>query len=485
MVFSTKVAAIEFEGDTVRVVVVKVGGGLPVILEMYETAAEYKEPDKRFEALAAAVDAAVVQVRTRPAAFVLCATTMYSVVRTLKIPFRGRRRVATAVPFELEPYLAFPIEDLLVDFTITGERSGETDVLAVGSRREMLDEQLAILAAAGVEAEAVGLDAAGLTALWLAGRKGLKGFNAILHVREQSAILAITNNKTLVYFRHIPRSAEQIRENPSCVVREIQNTLRGFLAERREEEAFHELFVTGIEFEEEARTSLSTALNVRVTDEVLLTRLKGHEAAMDEEGYVAADNVWEAAIGVAMGASGGPSAFDFKRFERDWRIAARGVTTHLMFSACLALLALVGWAYFCFQGTARNRIYAAELRQQIDSVNNEVAALQEQGLKDVPAPIMQLYRDPALVDLLMEFSEKMPNDQIFITEMRINSPGMGKTWLTVKGEANDVAALNTALEKLRQSERMRIEREPAVRIEDKATFEINIQRIDEVVANEQ
>lgn len=485
MVFSTKVAAIEFEGDTVRVVVVKVGRGLPAILELYETAAEYDGPEKRFEALVAAVDAAVARVRTRPAAFVLCATTMYSMVRTLKIPFRGRRRVATAVPFELEPYLAFPIEDLLVDFTITGERSGETNVLAVGSRREMLDEQMAILSAAGVEAEAVGLDAAGLTALWLAGRKGLKGGHAILHVREHSAILAITKNKTLVYFRHIPRSGDQIRENPVCVAREIQNTLRGFQAERREEQEFQELFVTGIEFDEAARTQLATALNLRISDEVLLTRLKGHEAAMDEEGYVAADNVWEAAIGVALGASGGPSAFDFKRFERDWRVAARGVTTHVMFSACLALLALVGWAYYCFQGTAKNRIYGDELRQQIEVVNGEAAALRDEGLKDVPNQIMQLYRDPTLIDVLSEISEKMPNDQIAILEMRINAPGTGRTWMTLKGEANDVGVLNTALGKLRQSERLRIEREPSVRIEDKATFEINIQRLEEVVVNEQ
>ena len=485
MVFSSKVAAIEFEGDTVRVVVVKVGSGLPAILELYETAAEYSEPDKRFEALVTAVDAAVSQLRARPAAFVLCASTMYSVVRTLKIPFRGRRRVAAAVPFELEPYLAFPIEDLLVDFTITGERSGETDVLAVGSRREMLDEQMAILAAAGVDAEAVGLDAAGLTALWLAGRKGLKGLNAILHVREHSAILAITNNKTLVYFRHIPRNGDQIRENPLCVSREIQNTLRGFLADHREDRDFSQLYVTGLEFDEEGRIRLAETLNLRIDDEVLLTRLKGHEAAMDEEGFVASDNAWEAAIGVALGASGGPSAFDFKRFERDWRLAARGITTHVMFSACLALLAVVGWAYYCFQGTAKNRAYVSELETRIETVQQDVAALQEQGLKDVPAPIMQLYSDPSLLDLLVEISDKMPGDKITITEMRINTPGAGKTWITLKGEATEVGPLNEAFERLRQSEHLRIEREPAVRIEDKAAFEVNIQRVGEATTDEQ
>lgn len=98
---------------------------------------------------------------------------------------------------------------------------------------------------------------------------------------------------------------------------------------------------------------------------------------------------------------------------------------------------------------------------------------------------MQLYRDPPLIEVLAEISEKMPNEQITILEMRINAPGTGKTWITVKGEANDVGVLNTALAKLRQSDRLLIEREPAVRIEDKATFEINIQRAGEAVTNEQ
>jgi len=155
MFLSTKVAAIEFDGDTVRIVVVKVGGRLPVLLELYEATAAYDAPEQRFEALVNAVDAAVGQLRSHPAAFVLCASTTYSVVRTLRVGLKGRRRVAAAVPFELEPYLAFPIDDLLVDFTVVAERGGETEVLAVGSRRELLDEQLAILEAAGVEAEAV------------------------------------------------------------------------------------------------------------------------------------------------------------------------------------------------------------------------------------------------------------------------------------------------------------------------------------------
>ena len=155
MFLKAKIAAIEFVGDEVRVAVVKTGGARPVVLELASSRAEYSEAEEYSEAMVNAVDDALNQLSVRPAAYVLCANSMYSVVRVLTIPFKGRRRVMSAAPFELEPYLAFPIEDLLLDYDIVTEIDGETDVLTLGMRREHLESYLAILAEAGVEVEAV------------------------------------------------------------------------------------------------------------------------------------------------------------------------------------------------------------------------------------------------------------------------------------------------------------------------------------------
>lgn len=481
MFFSTRVAAVEFDSDTVRVVVVKISGSTPQITESHEITATYDQPEGRFEALVTAVDEAVGKLRSRPAAFVLCVPTGYSVVRILRIPLRGRRKVATAVPFELEPYLAFPIEELLVDFTITSEKAGETQVLAVGSRREPLDEQTAVLDAAGLEVEAVGLDAAGLTALWQAGRKGLKGLNAILHVRHHSAILAITHNKTLVYFRHIARSEEEIRENPACIARDVQNTLRGFMADWRDSAEIEVLHITGLALDDEVREQLSNELRLTVIDEILLERCKGSGGLPGAEDGPPAGNLWEAAIGVAVGATGGKSAFDFKRFERDWSGSIRGVVTHVMFSACLALIALVGWGYWCYMGAARNDAWVLELEKQKESVSQDIAGIQAQGLTNVSETTMQLLRDPTLLDILGVASGDMPGNEVLITEIKINAPGTTKTWITVKGETADVATFNKALDNLRKRTYFDIVQEPGVRMEDKTYFEINIQRPGETV----
>jgi hypothetical protein len=478
MLFPTKVGAIEFDldHDDVRVAVVRVGRGLPALVEVQEVRAEYDHPDARFEALVTAVDRAVSALTTRPATFVLCTSTRFSVVRVITIPFRGRSKVAAAVPFELEPYLAFSIDELLVDFTVVDERSGQTDVLAVGSRRDQLDEQLAILEGAGVEAEAVGLDAAGLAALWVAAQKSPKGLNAGLHVRENGAILTVTRNKALVYFRHLTWTGDQIREKPTVFVRDVQNTLRGFLASWQGGGAIERLHVTGLSLEPEAKRALVEALRVPVEEEVLLGRLKGHEVAMDRDGYVAADNVWEAAIGVAMGAAGGRSAFDFKRFERSWQSAARGVITHLMFSACLGLIALMAWAYYCYHGAAENRAYAEKVREQIASVQAEIVALEAEGLPDVPPEIMRIYNDPPLLDILVEISTRMPAKEVTLTEIRLTAPGAGTSWLKVRGFAEEVGEFNKSYARLRQCSFMAFNRPPVITSESVVNFDVDIDR---------
>jgi hypothetical protein len=153
------------------------GGKLPQVLELVERAAEFESAAERVSRRSAARARRCARhaSRSRPQAYVLSANALYTVVRTLAIPFRGARRVAAAVPFELEPYLAFPLEDLAVDFTTVGEFDGETEVLAMGMRRQQLDEQLDILREAGIDTDAVTLDALALTGLWITGRDARQG----------------------------------------------------------------------------------------------------------------------------------------------------------------------------------------------------------------------------------------------------------------------------------------------------------------------
>jgi hypothetical protein len=315
------------------------------------------------------------------------------------------------------------------------------------------------------------------------------------------------------------------------VAREVQNSIRGFLARWRAEGEITELYVTGMDWQEEEQERFSQILRFPVHSEILLEKLKGgedalgrvrrlparppdlqaHDSAAAEaedasgldlareaesavtvaEPYDPAElgapgrehNTWEAVIGVAMSAAGGSYAFDFGREHTDWTGALRGVVTHLMFSSCLALLVLVAWAFYYYQGSTRNEVAAAKLQQQVDQLTEEVLQLQEQGL----AVDMEMFSDKTLIDILLELSKTLAGETVTITDIQVARSGAQRGWLTISGEATDVTAFNEAYAKLQESPIFRFEDDPEKRLQDnKLIFEITAFRpeLAEEVPNE-
>jgi len=465
MILRSRVAAVELAGDEVRVAVILAGRGLPQVLEVHRCIAEYEEAEQRHEALAAALDECLNRLKHRPSVYVLCGSSAYSVVRQLVIPFRGRRKVAAAVPLELEPYLAFPLEDLLVDFISVQEVDGESDVLALGLRRTILDEQMAILGGAGIEADAVNLDGVSLTGLWQLLHKGLKGLNAVLHLRKDGAILAVTSNRRLAFLRHLPLTPEQLAESPNAVSREIQNTLRTFLAKwRGKETEFHILHVTGVQFSPGEKADLEEALGLAVEDCDMLDMLPG-PPEMDGDGGL---NTWEAAIGAGIAAAGGGYNLDFTRAERDWNSVLRAVVTHLLFSSCLALLVLLALMLYYFQGAARYDAEVDKLQAELDEVQLEIIEIADQTLSaDIN---LQIFADPTLLDLLREISTKMPDNKVTIDEIRITPPGARGAWIGIEGKASDSGVFNQVFADLQTTNLIRVQPQPDMRVEGPLTM---------------
>lgn len=480
MIFGTKVAALEFAGDEVRLAVVKTGGKLPTVLELHAAQAVYETPEGRFDAMVGAVDEVLGRLQSRPAICVLCMSSAFAIVRGLTIPFRGARRVASAVRFELEPYLAFPIEELLVDFITTQEVSGETDVLAVGVRRMHLDEQLDILDAAGVEAASVSLDALGLTGLWQAHARGMKGLNAVLHVRAGSASLAVTMNKTLAYFRHLSLTPQQLDEQPAAAAREVQNTLRAFLSKWRGEAEIASLHVTGYQFGAAARAMFTEALRLPVDEEVLIEKLPGGAAAVAQEGSESLFNRWEGLVGAAAAAAGKGYALDFQKERRDWSGAARGVVPHLMFSCCLALIVLVGAAFYFHYGAVRNQDLAAQYQAEIDSLYEDIQALSEQGIgEDIT---LELFQEPPLLDVLAEIGAKMPDGKVTITDLKMAPIGARGGWISIAGTADNAAVFNEVFNELKNSTLFAVAEDPDIRLEGDVTeFRVKAYRPEELI----
>ncbi|HOZ44990.1 MAG TPA: pilus assembly protein PilM [Candidatus Hydrogenedentes bacterium] len=505
------VGAIEIVGNEVRLAVVKTGGKRPKVLELHACRARSGDrppsddvvgegegrpaPVDPFDALAAAIQALVRQVKKRPVTYVLCVSSGDCVARTLTVPFRGRRRIAAAVPFELEPYLAFPIDDLSIDFVTARQGKSDTDVLAVGFRRDFLAKRLAVLEAGGIEPEGVAVDGAGLTALWLGETRRPKGLNAVVHVREGNSVFAVTIGRSLAYLRHLGVAAAAARANPMALVREIRNSLRAFATTWRGDESIERLAVTGLDLFEEERSLLEAELQLPVrydaltanvpgirralraaTDEHAKIQAAGAEPApildVDPETVIKADT-WAAVLGVTCGASGGAVAFDFRKGDLAWPHVARSVTGHVIFSSCLALLVLLGVGWYFHQEANKNLDQAAVLSMRIEDLGKQVDEMQASGL----SVDLELFSDPPLLDILAELGEKMPDSKVRIKELKMGGPGMAQEWISIVGEVKDESVFAEIVDALRQSTLFRIVDEPDYRMEGGvSTFRIKVER---------
>ncbi|MFP4190881.1 MAG: pilus assembly protein PilM [Candidatus Hydrogenedentota bacterium] len=532
MKLTARVGAFEFDGDTVRLAIVRTGGRLPTVLELHAAQASYDAPEQRFEALAQAARDVLGKVKTPPAVYTLSASSAYSVVRKMRMPFKGHKRVAAAVPFELEPYLAFPLEELVVDFTVMGEQGGQTDVLAVGMRVEHLEQEAAALEAAGAAIQGINLDVAGLTSLWMSAHKEPANLQALAHVRPNGCILAAVNNKRLVFFRHLSVDAAQFHGNPAAAAREIQNTLRGFLASwDRELGDVAALTVTGVELFEEERNLFESGFRIPVQYERLMSQLRGpafegakkdaaaggadkeapEEIAGGEEGEAApetagreseheAHDAWVAPIGVAHAAAGGGFGFEFRKGPLARQNEFREYLRHAAFSGVLALIVLIGYAAFAYVDYRQTQaaledidrqmwdIYAEAFPEAADDYEpgeeppygwREAYTRMQEEIQENPelgqSVSAELFNMPTLLDVLTEISEAMPEGEVHITNLSIQ--GSRNPRIQLEGEVTDPQAFNNAFASLQESEMFTISEEPTRRVEGgRETFTITARR---------
>jgi len=476
MLLSAKIGAIEFVDDEVRVAVVSTGGRTPTVLEVQSRTATYTEEEERIPALARAAGEAVDALKHPPVSFVLCASGRHSIVRAISIPMRGRKKVLAAAQFELEPHLAFPIDELLLDFTLVAEVDGETEVLAVGVRRHHLEEQRAILEEAGIEVEAVNLDALALTGLWKAGRKAPKGLQAVLHVRAQSSSVVVLFNGNLAYFRNLPLAGAAVIDAPTQVAREVQNTLRAFLARWRAGGEINELEVTGLALSPAEQDALSEALRLPVTSHALLGTLKGGGRVIARDDIPQGANCWEAVIGTAFAGAGGGLSLNFDDAGATQAGLARSVAPQLVYASAMALVALLLWGAYYYIGTNHYRSQVALLQQDIDAVDAEIGALEKEGLgQDVN---VDFFRDPPMLDVLEDIGKRMPESKVLITRISVAPPGARSGWVTISGSTTNAEHVGQVMEELGKSALFRLD--PDVRQEaegNRVTFTVRVHRI--------
>lgn len=476
MQLPAQIAALDIGEDTVRIAVVRTGGRAPRVLELAEASIGGAGP----EAAAMAAREAVSRLKVKPAAFVLSAPASWSVLRLMQVPFRSRRKIAAAVPFELEPTLAFPIEDLVVDFLPVRQVGSATEVLAVGVRRTSIASTIDALGSAGLRVDGVYLDALALTSLWAGLRKKDSAARAVLHFRPREAVLGVIESGRLAYLRRLDMDPGEFRANPAGVAREVRNLLRSFGAERGEGAGAQTLSVTGAQLHEAGRTIFEADIDVPVRYDDLANELRGFAdktGAADDE-----FNLWSAPIAAAYSAAGGPFAMNFRRDS----VSGSGLSRAALrtcFVGAAVLVAYLGLVFFDYRkdsasldaiGEAVWEEYRSTYPETAGSrpANDmggatSMAKLQEAALAESDQSqgvSLERFSAPPLLDVLVEISSALGPEVAAIQQIEIRPlrSGEGRE-ITIQGTVVDSAKYNAALDALDQSSLIELDRDAARR----------------------
>ena len=130
--------------------------------------------------------------------------------RLIEFPFRDRRKIAQAIPFEVESQVPFDLEDIVIDWAeIAGERN-HSELIATLSPRKEVALLLNSLRQAGLEPRVV--EAEGLVLGNLAGLFELPGKRLLLDVGHRKTTLCLLADGRSISARAFPVAGRALTE---------------------------------------------------------------------------------------------------------------------------------------------------------------------------------------------------------------------------------------------------------------------------------
>lgn len=130
--------------------------------------------------------------------------------RVIEFPFRDRRKVAQAVPFEVESQVPFDLEDIVIDWAEIGTDRTKTELVATLSPRKEVALLLHSLRQAGLEPRVV--EAEGLVLGNLVGLFDLPGRRIVLDVGHRKSTLCLMLDGRPVAARSFPVAGRALTE---------------------------------------------------------------------------------------------------------------------------------------------------------------------------------------------------------------------------------------------------------------------------------
>lgn len=132
--------------------------------------------------------------------------------RTLDFPFNQTKKIDSAIEFELENYVPFPLEDLCVDYVLLEKGLNTSKALSVYTPKTELIKYLNILSNVGCDPRYVGVECLDLANLHLSGMLPPQGTYAILDLGHSKTNLCMMQGNKVRAVRSLAVGGKHITQ---------------------------------------------------------------------------------------------------------------------------------------------------------------------------------------------------------------------------------------------------------------------------------
>jgi general secretion pathway protein L len=142
---------------------------------------------------------------------ILSLPTKHFSFRSIKLPFRNKNKINQTIPYELEPFIPYPISDVLIDYIIV-DQSHHSQLLAAVIPKFRAEETIQELTGHQIEASIIDIDAVPVASKLLASGMAAEGCGLVLDIGARDTTSVLFTDGRIHHVRHYSFGGETLTE---------------------------------------------------------------------------------------------------------------------------------------------------------------------------------------------------------------------------------------------------------------------------------